>query len=149
MIVTSAISSRIWYARKRMWRRTRVLFPSPAELQFVRVMGGRVITFKYIRHIETKFPLAFIVSMGKTLRREYVRREVRVGAMFVDFAFVTQYDCKAIEIDSKRWHRDIVREQERDEYLHARGWRVLHIQAVDIYANPDLVQRRVIDFLSR
>lgn len=149
MSAVSYISSRIYYARKDWWRRNRLLFPSPAELQFVRIMGGRVITIDHIKHPDTGFPLAIITSMGTALRREYVRREVRVGAMYVDFAFITPYDKKAVEIDGKDFHMDVVREQERDDYLRDRGWRVLHIRAADLYANPDLIQRRVIDFLAR
>lgn len=78
-----------------------------------------------------------------------VRREVRVGAMYVDFAFVTPYGKKAIEIDGRDFHRDIVKEQERDDYLRARGWQVMHIQALALYHNPESVRKRVIKFLAQ
>lgn len=138
----------IYYVRKKIWRRTRILFPSPAEVRFVQVMGGRVLVFNYVRSTSTHYPLAIFISMGKILRREFVQREVRVGAMHVDFAFITSYGRQAIEIDGRNFHMDVVREQERDEYLNGRGWRVLHIQAVDLWRNPDAVQRRVIRFLA-
>jgi hypothetical protein len=149
MSAVSAVSNKIYYTKKKMWRRGRVLFPSPAEVKFIRVMGGRTFSFSSVTSTKTGFPLTFIMSFGKTLRREYVQREVRVGAYYVDFAFVTRYDRKAIEIDGKAYHRDIVKEQQRDDYLMDRGWRVMHITASEVYTNPDAVQRRVIDFLSR
>lgn len=149
MSAAAYIASKLYYARKDLWRRGRILFPSPAELQFIRVMGGRVILVDHVRHPDTGFSLAVITSMGKTLRREFVQREMRVGAMYVDFAFVTQYSKKAVEIDGKDWHRDVVREQQRDDYLRSYGWNVLHIQAADIYSKPKFVRDKTITFLSR
>lgn len=148
MSVARVISHKVHYAKKDWWRKNRILFPSPAEVQFARVMGGKAITIDHIKHPQTGFPLTIITSMGKTLRREFVQREVRVGAMYVDFGFETRYSKKAIEIDGDAFHRDIVREQERDEYCRERGWKLLHIQAADIYREPDLVQRRVMKFLA-
>lgn len=143
------IALRFRYAKKSWWRKNRILFPSPAEVQFVRVMGGKAIVIDHLKHPQTGFPLTVVTTMGWTLRREYVRREVRVGAMCVDFGFVTPYSKKAIEIDGEDFHRDVVKELQRDEYLRVRGWRVLHIQAVDVYRTPNLVRKRVHNFLAQ
>jgi very-short-patch-repair endonuclease len=138
----------IYYKKKAMWRRSRILFPSPAEVRFVEIMGGRCLTIKSIRLSSTNFPLTIIVSFGRTLRREMVEREVQVGAYYVDFGFITGAGQQAIEIDGQNFHMDIVKEQERDEYLSRYGWRVLHIQAIDLYRKPDAVRERVVNFLA-
>lgn len=138
----------LYYKKKAMWRRSRILFPSPAEVRFVEIMGGRVLTIKRIKRKPNGFYLTFFVSMGRTLRREMVEREVQVGAYYVDFGFITGAGQQAIEIDGQDFHMDVVKEQERDEYLARYGWRVLHIQAVDLYRNPENVKRRVVDFLA-
>lgn len=140
---------KIYYAKKDWWRKNRMLFPSPAEVQFVRIMGGKAITIKRLKHPSTGFPMVIFVTMGKRLNREFVEREVRVGAMYIDFAFATKYSKKGIEIDGAAFHRDIVKEQQRDDYCLAYGWKLLHIQAADVYSNPDLVQRRVDNFLAQ
>lgn len=132
------------------WRRTnRMYFPSPAEVKFVRIMGGKTITISWIKHYKSKFPLVFFVTMGRTLRRELVQREYRVGGFFLDFAFVDDYSKKGIEIDGARHHQDIVKEQNRDDYLRRRGWYILHIRAVDLWRKPDVVRKRVKDFLAK
>lgn len=114
----------------------------------MQIMGGRVLTIDRIKRKQTGFPLTFFISMGRTLRREMVEREVQVGAYYVDFGFITGAGQQAIEIDGQDFHMDVVKEQERDEYLARYGWRVLHIQAVDLYRKPDAVRKRVVDFLA-
>lgn len=148
-MITATLRQKIHYKKKEFWRNNRMLFPSPAEVQFIRMMGGKAIVIDHLKHPKTKFPLTVITTMGRTLKREFVQREVRVGAMYVDFAFVTQYDKKAIEIDGRDFHDDIIKEQNRDDYLRARGWRVYHIRADSLYRDPSLVQRKVIDFLAQ
>ena len=91
--------------RSRYYRDSRIVFPSPAELEFIRIMGGRVLTFNFMKHYKTGFPLAFVVSMGKVLRREQVKREVRVGSKWCDFGNDIR---RAIEIDGEAYHNDIV-----------------------------------------
>lgn len=132
------------------WRRKmRVLFPSPAEIKFIRMFGGIVITIPFIKYPKTGFPLAIILTIGYRLRRENIQREVRVGAMYIDFASIDRFSKKAIEIDGRNFHRDIVREQRRDDYLYRRGWIVLHIQASDLYRNPKETKKRVMKFLAK
>lgn len=138
-----------YYIKKRWWRNNRLLFPSPAEVRFIQIFGGTVLIFKNIRHYRTKFPLTIVVSLGRVLRRELIKREVRAGAMYIDYAFVNEYVKRGIEIDGKAWHRDVVREQQRDEYLNNRGWKILHIDAADLYRRPEWVKKRVLMFLSK
>lgn len=78
-----------------------------------------------------------------------MHREVRVGAYYVDFAFMDAYSNKAIEIDGREFHQDIVKEAERDNYLNERGWSVMHVAAMDLYRQPGRVQQRVLAFLAR
>jgi very-short-patch-repair endonuclease len=132
------------------WRRTnRIFFPSPAEVKFVMIMGGKNVTFKRIRHVRTKYPLVIFVSMGRVLRRENVQRETRIGGRFADFTFETPYSKKVIEIDGKSFHDDILKEQERDEYLRKYGWSVLHVRAIDLWRRPDFVRKKVREFLAK
>lgn len=147
-MTVKAIIRNIHYKHNEWRRINRILYPSPAEVKFVQIMGGHVIRVRFIRHVKTGFPLTFFVTMGRGLKREYVQREVRVGAMYVDFAFINDYTKKAIEIDGST-HNDIVIEQNRDDYLHEHGWEVIHIRGIEIYRNPARVRRRVIAFLSK
>lgn len=112
-------------------------------MQLIRIMGGSFIEIGFIKN-KIGFPFTIVTSMGRWFGKENMRREVCVGRYYVDFG----NDIKrAIEVDGKEWHKDIVKDQKRDEYLERNGWRVLHIRASDISANPDAVQRRVIKFL--
>lgn len=137
-----------WYKRRAAWRRQRRLwFPSPAEVQFVMLMGGTGWQLPWLKDPRTGFCFTRITSMGRILTNELVQREVRVGAMYVDFAVSTRYYKKGIEIDGRAYHMDVLREQQRDEYCQRYGYKLLHVRAVDLRLNPQNVQRRVIDFL--
>lgn len=120
-----------------LWRRrlSRLLFISPAEAQFIRVMRGHVLVVPWLRSRHTRFPLAIVLSLGY-LKHELIEREVRVGRYVLDFATPQSRILKAIEIDGAAYHTDIVREQERDEYLHTRGWSVMHIPARRVFQEP-------------
>lgn len=107
-------------------------------------MGGRVIRFEFIKHRKTHFPLAFVISMGKVFKAEQFKREVRVGKYYIDFG---NDICWGIEVDGKQWHRDVVKEFDRDSFFYTRGWRIKHIPAVQLWNQPDLVQREVLQFL--
>lgn len=129
--------------RSKWWRDNRLLYPSPAEVRFIRLMGGRVITIGRIKHYKTKYPLAIVVSLGRVLTRQNFRREVLVGTKLCDFG----NDLKAaIEIDGKYYH-DIVEQVERDEYFAQYDWRVLHIEASMLWREPSKVQQMVLNFL--
>lgn len=145
MIAVSAIRSKYYRLRGRYGKRRRLLFTSPAEVEFVRIMGGWAITIDLIKDVQTGFPLT-IMSLGKLLKSENMEREVRVGRYYADFGNDVM---RAIEVDGKRWHNDVVKEMERDEYFHSYGWLVIHIKAIDIYRNPDIVRDAVTRFLTK
>ena len=144
-----ALKWRIYKTRAAYRKRMRLLFPSPAEVRFIELMGGKALTFKYIKSTKNRFPLTFILSLGKVLDRENVQREVRAGAMYIDFGVETPYYKLGIEIDGKNFHRDIVREIKRDEYCAEYGWKLLHIQADILYRQPYVVQQNVMQWLNR
>ena len=145
MIVVSAIASKYYRARGLWNKRRRLLFPSPAEVEFVRIMGGWAITIDLFKDIHTGFPLT-IMGLGKFLNGEGMRREVRVGRYYADFG---NDIMRAIEVDGRQWHTDVVKDMERDEYFHQYGWLIIHIRAIDIYRNPDVVREAVTRFLTK
>lgn len=133
--------------RRSAWRRRRrIVFPSPAELALVRLMGGRAITFPLLRDPRTHFPIALYVGLGRFLKSEGVAREVRVGSKYVDFGNDIH---RAIEVMSDEWHKDIVAEQDRLEYLETYGWQILYVWASDIRDRPALTRERVTLFLTK
>lgn len=134
------------YAKQWFWQHSRLLFPSPAEIRFIELLGGKVLTFDRFRHHKTDFPFAIVVSLGRLLRSENMKREVRVGGMYIDFGNDLNW---GIEVDGRAYHKDIVVQQERDEYFENWGWRVLHIDATDLYRQPDKVQQQVMEFLTK
>jgi hypothetical protein len=139
---------RLYYRARRFInvarRNRRMVFPSPAEVNFVRLFGGRVLVVPFLKDPRTGFPAAVFVSMGWFLRQEHIRREVPVGSKWIDFG----NDIKrGIEIDGAEYHRDIVKEQDRKEYLEARGWVVLHIPGTHIKRYPQKVVDDVVAFL--
>lgn len=137
--------SKYYRIRSQWFRLNRLLFPSPAELRLVEIMGGKVIRFKGIRHPDTGFPFAIIFSMGNIFKEEKFRREVRAGRYFIDFGNDIFW---GIEVDGAEYHRDVVAAFDRDAYIYDRGWRVKHIPAVRLWLEPDVVQRDVLKFLT-
>lgn len=115
------IGDRLIRLRCSYWRWRRLLFPSPLEARFVQIMRGKTFTLPLIKSTKTGFPLTFIWC-GKLLKRELVRREVRAGKLFIDYGVVTPFYKRGIELYSNAWHDDIVRDQEREDYLKALGW---------------------------
>ena len=130
------------------WRRrlSRILFPSPAEAQFVRIMRGQALTIPLIKSRRTGFPLT-ILWRGWILKGELIEREVRVGKYYLDFATPGSRFLKAIEIDGSQWHMDVLKDQERDAYLRARGWDVKRIPARRVFREPRMVYLEVCKFL--
>lgn len=145
MPIINAILSKYYRLRGLYNKRRRLLFPSPAEVELIRVMGGKVITIDLFKDIMTGFPLTIVVSLGSVFKAEHIEREVRVGRMYVDFGNDIR---RGVEVDGKRWHQDVTKELERDEYCAAYGWSLLHIQAIDVYKNPDFVREKVTRFLT-
>lgn len=137
----------LWFYRRQRGkyrRMKRLLFASPAEVELIRLMKGRAITIDLIRNPRTDFPLTIVTNIGRWFGQENMRREVRIGKYWTDFGNDLQ---RAIEVDGDQWHKDIVKEQVRDDYIEKFGWRILHIKAGDIFDEPDMVRARVIKFL--
>lgn len=137
------------YRKRAAWRRLRRLwFPSYAEVQFVRIMHGRVwFSTMLLRDYHTGHPLT-IMSLGPVLKAERVRREIRTGALYADFMSVTPYSKRAVLVDGRRWHSDVALEQERDEYYARFNVTVLHVAAVDLWKEPNRTHDRVLKFLA-
>lgn len=143
----SALTNIIWKYRKvrGQWRRIRrLLFPSPAELRFIDLMGGTYTTINWIRRPATRFPLAIVWDIGPALKAEMFKREIKAGRYYVDFGNDIFW---GFEIDGQKWHRDVVREFDRDSYLYTRGWRLMHIEAARMWRDPDRVKYDILKFL--
>ena len=131
----------------RARRLKRLLFTSPAETRFIRLMGGKVIVFEWIRlPYGQHFPLTIVLSMGRIMRREHVKREVPAGYYCIDFGNDVG---RGIEVDGREYHMDVIKEQKRDEALYGMGWRILHIRADELWRSPAVVQRKAIDYLCK
>lgn len=139
--------------RSRYWRIKRVLFPSPAEVRFMQIMGAKITIIKRISSRPNNFPLVIVWTLGKALKNAQVKREVRYGKYYVDFANDLNW---IIEIDGKAYHMDVVADMDREIYinelLHRHspyGMRILRVPAFRIYNNPNRVQRDVLEFLTK
>jgi very-short-patch-repair endonuclease len=123
-----------------------MIFPSPIELEFIELMGGKVVRFTKLRDPRTKFPAAWIVSLGPMMKAQNVHREVRYGKYFVDFSNDLH---RIIEIDGSAYHMDVVADMDREIYIKARqpGMRMMRIKTYELRNNKHSVQSRVIDFL--
>lgn len=139
------IQSKFYRTRSKYWRDNRYLFPSPAEIKFIRMMGGRVFVMRHIRHHQTGYPAALVLSLGKVLKRHGFEREIRAGKYWIDFGSPERK--VGIEVDGLAYHLDIVLEQQRDDYLEDLGWRVLHVEARKIFRRDAKTMQRVLDFL--
>lgn len=131
--------------RSKYWRLHRLLFPSPAELKLIVLMGGKVLTFKWLKSTKTGFPFALVISRGRLFRHERVRREVRCGRYYIDFG---NDIGRCIEVDGTAFHLDVVADYDREIYMTQRGWRLLRIKAPRIWNDPDRLQAEIVNFLA-
>lgn len=145
--------------RSKYWRLQRLLFPSPAELQFIKILGGKFLRFP-IHNRRTGFLFAVVFSLGKVLRNEGFKHEVRAGKFWIDFANDTGL---GIEIQGRMWHSgNVLKEQFRYNYLSNfcvpkcryychdhlnRGMRIMYIDAKRLWHEPDKVKAEVLHFL--
>lgn len=140
---------------QNVWRRhMRYIFPSPAELRLIELMGGRVFKVKWLRQPRTGFCLAIVLNMGKLFNKERVRREVGYGRYWVDFANDLN---RIIEVDGNAYHMDVVADFDREIAIKemcrklpnpaAREARILRIKADELWRNPNKVQQKVLGFL--
>lgn len=131
-------------ARAKYRRGMRLIFPSPAELRFIQIMGGDFVQLPIIKSLRNRFPLTLVYDLGPFLRSEFVRREVRCGRYFIDFG---NDILRGIEIDGMAFHNDKPRELMRDDFLESCGWLLLHIKATKLWRDPDFVTRQTRIFL--
>lgn len=143
MLTKQLRSYKRWLNRQR--RHIRYMFPSPAEVQFIRIMGGRVYTIERLRHYRTGFPLVLVLWRGWVLWRFTVRREVYARGYYLDFCSRRK---RAIEIDGRDYH-DRAADRQRDYHLQQAGWSVFRIPAWRLDKQPDLVRRETIQFLRK
>ena len=93
---------------------------------------------KKLRAKMTKAEVLLWTRFKEANRHGYnFRRQHPVGPYIVDFACALER--LAIEIDGATHSSDdeIRHDAQRDAYLKARGWRVLRIANVDVYADLD------------
>jgi very-short-patch-repair endonuclease len=132
-------------------RNKRLVFPSPAEMRLVELMGGRVLRLKFLRDRRTHFPLALVIRQPKLFKRERVRREVGYGSYWVDFANDLN---RIIEVDGSAYHMDVVADFDREVAIkeicrrHKYDARFLRIRGDELYRDPNVVQRKVLEFLA-
>lgn len=141
-----SLVSRYYRMRSSFYQRQRLLYPSPAEVRFIRLMGGHVVVVPFIRHYKTGFPIAKVLTLGKIMKRENMMREVRVGSKYIDFGNDVR---RGIEVDGRLYHTDIVVQYDRDQYFKGYDWWVLHLDATQLWRNPKKVRRDVTAFLNR
>lgn len=109
-------------------------------------MGGKVMVLDLVKEPIHGYPLCIVLSLGDLLKREKFKREVRVGAFFIDFG---NDILRGIEVDWRPFHGDIVREQSRDQYCSEYGWMLLHVTGNDLYTRPEYVRSRVQRFIEK
>lgn len=130
-----------------MWgKRHELLFPSAAEVEFIRIFGGKYWQTNLIKDRTTGRPFTLVLDLGVILKRELVEREVRVGRYFIDFGAITPYDRKGIKIEPRA---DIVRQQDDRDYFGSFGWHLFHLEAASVFREPMRVQSEVLKYLAR
>ena len=139
------IKSKYYRTRSAWWRLNRLLFPSPAELKLIEIMGGKITRLEWLKHHQTKFCFAIVWSLGNAFKAENFEREKRVGKYFLDFGNDILW---GVEVDGKAYHRDVVKQFDRDSYMYQRGWRVMHINAIRLWNEPAKVQSELLKFLN-
>lgn len=148
-----SMADRYYRARSAYRRLKRLAFPSPAETRFIELMGGKVWRLGFIR-LGNGWPLTIILSSGKILRAAKMKREVRYGRYYVDFANDIHW---VIEIDGGPWHQDVVAEMDREIYIrdlirrstkNRQDLRLLRVPAPRIWNDKTRLQNQVISFLN-
>lgn len=118
------------------------LFPTYEEVRIIQVLGGTVVTIRRIRDKETHRPLRIVVRQPRILKREHFRR---TGDSLILFS----NDLKmGLAIQGREYERDVVAAYERDQFLISMGWRVRYIRAKDLFHNPEVAKRSILQFLN-
>ena len=136
--------------RSKYWRVKRLLFPSPADVLFMKLLGARLIKLPILSK-PNRFNLIIVLSRGKILRHAKMHREVRYGKYFVDWSNDLNW---IIEIDGASYHLDIVADFDREvairemcRYRHQDA-RFLRIKAARLWNDKAKTQRDIVKFLS-
>lgn len=140
------LQAKIARARDAWSKRRQLMFPSPAEVEFIRIFGGRYITFSRVKDPDTGYPLTIVTNLGVVLKRELIRREIRVGRYFIDFGQITPWDRRGIKIEDRL---DVVKYQELDDYVRGLDWSLFHLEAAAVFREPMRVQQRVLEWLAK
>jgi very-short-patch-repair endonuclease len=117
----------------------------------MKLMGARLLTLGWLKSTATGFPFTFMWRRGKILRHAKLKREVRIGKCYVDFANDINW---IIEIDGSPWHQDVVADFDREVYLREflrrqkQDLRILRIPAPRLWHDSARVQRDVLKFLT-
>lgn len=144
------IADRYYRIRSNYYRLKRLLFPSPAEVRFIELMGGKVLKFTRLKS-SNGFSMVVVFRRSKILKQAKIKREVRYGKYYVDFANDLNW---IIEVDGSPYHMDVVADMDREIYinelLHRNpfGMRLLRIKAPRLWNDKDRLQRDVLKFLS-
>lgn len=148
------LADRVYFKMLRwqnVYRRyKRLVFPSPAEMRLIELMGGKVLRVNFIKEPRNKFPMTIVLNRGHLFRREKIKREVGYGSYWVDFANDIN---RIIEVDGSEYHMDVVADFDREvaikELCRRRKMdaRILRIRPFEMYQNPNLIQQKVLGFL--
>lgn len=113
------------------WQRFKDgLFPHPAEVRLLEVLGGITVTIGRIQRGGR--PLTFILSEGKLLKSEHFRR-VAADNKTVLYMNDVQH---VLAIRADDFKRDVIGEFEADEALREQGYRIRSIPESLIINNP-------------
>lgn len=63
-------------------------------------------------------------------------RNYQVDYFYIDFAWPDQKI--GLEIDSYKWHKDTNKDIYRHNYIEKKGWKLHHIMAKIVFANPTI-----------
>lgn len=132
--------SKLQQLKAKLTARYNLLFPEPVETRLLQVLGGSTLTIGAVRRGNK--PMTITLSRGRLLRSERFRRSV------VDDMGVLANDLRwAISVQGKDYEMDVVKAYEKDERLEAAGWRLMYINARELWQNPDLARQNVMRFL--
>lgn len=77
-----------------------------------------------------------------------MKREYPVAGYYVDVV-TTRFHRVAIEVDGKKYHTDIIGDDERMQRIEAKGWSPLRIEAREILFRPRKTKRDTLKFIRR
>lgn len=127
--------------RRQAAKQYQRLFPSPAELRIIEIMGGKVLRINRIISQRSGLPMAIILSRGGMLRREHFKR---TGDDLVLFSNDLKW---GLAIQGAAYERNIIEAFERDQTLKENGYRIQYLPVRWLVNRPDLVRDRINQFV--